>query len=133
HWKTLDTWRIYSKVGADLSDYSVPAKLASLEGRVPPAVYQRLRKLTSKAPWSTQLSMLLAVDGWLDAGLDRAGIDPSRIAAIVAGHNIGFNYQSERRKVFEAEPDFMDAMPALPGLDTDHAGSVSEVLEIRGP
>lgn len=133
NWKKLDTSRIYSKVGADLSGYDVAAKLASFEGRVPPDVYQRLRKLVSKAPWSTRLTMLLAVDGWLDAGLDHAGLDSNRIAGIVAGHNIGFNYQYEQRKVFEDEPDFMDAMLALTGLDTDHAGSVSEVLGIRGP
>lgn len=133
NWKKLDTSRIYSQVGADLSEYPVASKLASFEGRVPADVYQRLRKLTSKAPWSTQLSMLLAVDGWLDAGLEAAALDPGRVAAIVAGHNIGFNYQYEQRKVFEDEPDFMDAMLALTGLDTDHAGSVSEVLNIRGP
>lgn len=132
-WKTLDTSRIYSKVGADLSEYPAKEKLASFEGRVPSDVYQRMRKLLSKAPWSTKLSMLLAVDGWLHAGWDEAAIDPTRTAAVIAGHNINFNYQFEQRKVFEDEPDFMDAMLALTGLDTDHAGSVSEVLGIRGP
>lgn len=132
-WKTLDTSRIYSKVGADLSEYPVAAKLASFEGRIPPEVFRRLRKLVSKAPWSTKLSMLLAVDGWLDAELFGAGIDPTRVAGIIAGHNIGFNYQYESRRQFEEEPDFMDSMLALTGLDTDHAGSVSEVLDIKGP
>lgn len=133
NWKQLDTSRIYSKVGADLSDYPVAAKLASLEGRIPPEVFRRLRKLVSKAPWSTKLSMLLAVDGWLDAELFGKGVDPTRVAGIVAGHNIGFNYQYQSRLQFEDEPDFMDSMLALTGLDTDHAGSISEVLEVKGP
>ncbi len=132
-WKKLDTSRIYSKVGADLSDYDVTKKLAELEGKIPGDVHRRLRKLVSKAPWSTRLSMLLAVEGYRDAGLFDAVVKPDRVAAIVAGHNINFNYQYENRLQFAEEPDFMDSLLALTGLDTDHAGSVSEVLDVRGP
>lgn len=132
-WKTLDTSRIYSKVGADLSEYDVQGKLGRLEGKIPADVHKRLRRLVSKAPWSTKLSMLLAVDGYLDAGLFGSGIDKDRVAAIVAGHNINFNYQYENRLQFADEPDYMDSLLALTGLDTDHAGSVSEVLQVRGP
>jgi 3-oxoacyl-(acyl-carrier-protein) synthase len=132
-WKTLDTSRIYSKVGADLSEYDVQGKLGRLEGKIPADVHKRLRRLVSKAPWSTKLSMLLAVDGYLDAGLFGSDIDRDRVAAIVAGHNINFNYQYENRLQFADEPDFMDSLLALTGLDTDHAGSVSEVLQVRGP
>jgi 3-oxoacyl-(acyl-carrier-protein) synthase len=132
-WKKLDTSRCYSKVGADLTDYSVTAKLAALEGKIPADVHKRLRRLVSRAPWSTKLSMLMAVDGALDAGLFGSGIDGARMAAIIAGHNINFNYQYENRLQFAEEPDFMDSLLALTGLDTDHAGSVSEVLDVRGP
>lgn len=137
NWKKLDTSRIYSKVGADLSEYDITAKVKSFEGRVDADVYKRLRKLLKTAPWSTQLTMLMAIDGWLDAGLDKATaagtLDGTRIASIVAGHNINFNYQYEGRLQFQEEPDYMDSLLALTGLDTDHAGSVSEVLQIRGP
>lgn len=133
NWKELDVSRCYSKVGADLSEYSVPEKLARLEGKIPADVFKRLRKIVSKAPWSTKLSMLLAVDGYLDAGLFDHKLDPSRVAAIVAGHNIGFNYQYKNRLQFAEEPDFMDSLLALTGLDTDHAGSISEVLHVMGP
>lgn len=133
NWKTLDSSRIYSKVGADLSEYAVGDKLASFEGKIPADVFKRLRKLVNKAPWSTKLSMLLAVDGYLDAGLFDHVLDPTRVAAIVAGHNINFNYQYENRLQFAEEPDYMDSLLALTGLDTDHAGSVSEVLRVMGP
>ena len=132
-WKKLDTSRIYSKVGADLTGYDTHAKIASLEGVIPPTVHRKLRRLVHKAPWSTGLSMLLAVEGFRDAKLFGTGVDPTRIAAIVAGHNINFNYQYENRLQFAEEPDFMDSLLALTGLDTDHAGSVSETLDIRGP
>jgi len=137
NWKKLDTSRIYSKVGADLSDYDIAAKVKSFEGRVDADVHKRLRKLLKTAPWSTQLTMLMSIDGWLDAGLDKATasgiLDGTRIASIIAGHNINFNYQYEGRLQFQEEPDYMDSLLALTGLDTDHAGSVSEVLQIRGP
>ena len=97
-WKKLDTSRIYNKVGADLSDYSVSEKVARLEGALPPAIHKKLRKLVSKAPWSTKLSMLLAADAYVDAGLATSGIDPTRLAAIIAGHNINFNYQYNQRR-----------------------------------
>jgi len=132
-WKQLDTSRIYSKVGADLSDYDVPAKVRSFEGRIPADMHKRLRRLTSKAPWSTQLTMLMALDGYVDAGLLDANLDPARISAIVAGHNINFNYQYQSRLQFAEEPDYMDSLLALTGLDTDHAGSISELLPVRGP
>src|SRR5881409_2315784 len=77
--------------------------------------------------------MLLAVEAYCDAGLFDPPPDPTRVAAIVAGHNINLNYQYENRLQFEDEPDFMDAMLALHGLDTDHAGFISEVLAVRGP
>ncbi len=132
-WKSLDSSRIYSKVGGDLSDYDYDAKVKSFEGRIPPEVYKRLRRLVSKAAWSTKLTMLLAVDGYLNAGLFDKDIDPTRVAGILAGHNINCNYVAENRLQFNEEPDYIDGMLALNGLDTDHAGCVSELLNIKGP
>ena len=132
-WRALDTERMYSKIGADLSEYDVAAKLASFEGRAPADIYRRLRKLVAKSPWSTRLTMLLSLDGYLDAGLANAGMDPSRMAAVVAGHNINYNHQYENRLQFAQEPDYIDSMFALNSLDTDHAGCVSEALGVRGP
>ena len=132
-WKTLDTSRIYAKVGADLTDYDVDAKIASFEDRIPTDMFKRMRKLVSRAPWSTRLTILMTLDAFLDSGISKTGIDMTRVAAIVAGHNINFNYQYENRLQFAEEPDFMDGMLALHGLDTDHAGCISEVLGARGP
>jgi 3-oxoacyl-(acyl-carrier-protein) synthase len=132
-WKAFSTDRVYSKVGGDLSTYDVNAKLASLQERLPADVYKRLRKLVAKVPWTTKLSMLLAADGWLDAGLFDADYDPHRQAVIVSGHNLNALYQYNSRGQFEEEPDFIDGMTSLYSLDTDHAGCVSEVLQARGP
>jgi len=132
-WKTLDSSRIYSKVGADLSEYDIPAKVASLRGAIPEDVHARLRKLCGTVAWSTKLSILVALDAWRDAGLFARAPDPTRVAAVVSGHNLNFNYQYENRVRFEEEPDFIDGLFSLHGLDTDHAGCVSEVLPVLGP
>jgi len=132
-WKAFPTDRIYSKVGGDLSHYDVDAKLASLQDRIPADVHKRLRKLAARVAWTTKLSMLLAIDGWLDAGLFDADYDPHAQAVVVSGHNLNALYQYESRVQFEEEPDFIDGMTSLYSLDTDHAGCVSEVLQTRGP
>jgi 3-oxoacyl-(acyl-carrier-protein) synthase len=132
-WHGVDTSRIYSKVGGDLSSYDVDRKLASLETRLPEAVFHRLRRLVGRSPWSTKLTILTSADGALDAGLFGSDVDFTKVAAIVAGHNLNQLHQFENRTRFEEEPDFMDGLLALTGLDTDHAGCVSEVLGIRGP
>jgi 3-oxoacyl-(acyl-carrier-protein) synthase len=132
-WKAFPTDRVYSKVGGDLSHYDIDAKAASLQGRIPQDVFKRLRKLVTRGPWTTRLSMLLAVDGWIDAGLFNADYEPDRMAVVVAGHNLNALYQYQSRIQFEEEPDYIDGMTSLYSLDTDHAGSVSEVLQARGP
>ena len=132
-WKGIASDRIYGKVGGDLTGYDIPGKLASLETRMPGDAFKRLRKLATRVPWPTRLSMLVAADGWIDAGMFDADYDPDRLAVIVAGHNLNGRYQYDNRVQFAEEPDFIDGMSALYGLDTDHAGCVSEVLQVRGP
>lgn len=132
-WKLFAGESIYSKVGGDLSDYDIRSKLRSLEGMVDDGLFGRLENLRKRAPWVTQLTMLLAVDAYVDAKLHASLYNPHEIATIVAGHNINQNYVHNSRQQFTEEPDFIDGLFALYGLDTDHAGSVSEVLQLRGP
>ena len=132
-WKAFPTDRVYSKVGGDLSHYDVDAKMTSLEGRLPADVFKRLKNLVKRVPWTTKLTMLLAADGWLDAGLFGADYDPHAQAVVISGHNLNALYQFNSRQQFEEEPDFIDGMTSLYSLDTDHAGCVSEVLQTRGP
>src|ERR1700745_3209564 len=86
HWKNIDTSRIYSKIGADLSGYDVAGKIASFEGRVPGDMFKRMRKLIQYVPWSTKLTILMALDAFLDSRLSVTGFDMTRLAAISAGH-----------------------------------------------
>jgi 3-oxoacyl-(acyl-carrier-protein) synthase len=130
-WTCVPTEGIYSKVGGDHSEYDFAAKLGRLEGKVPSETHKKLRKLVKKAPFSTKLSMLVAADAYLDAGL-YGKVDPENQVVVVGGHNLNKNYEWLNTNQFNEEPDYVDSLASLLSLDTDHAGSVAEVLDIKG-
>ena len=130
-WKWLDREDVYSKVGGDLSDYDLKAKVGALREHLPAAMHKRLRKLRKTAPFSTGLSLGVAADAWLDAG--RPEIDPTLCSTLVGGHNLNDRYIAQNHVIFRDEdPDFIDNLASLLLLDTDHAGSVSELLGWQG-
>jgi 3-oxoacyl-(acyl-carrier-protein) synthase len=132
NWRFFEDERVYSRVGGDLGDYDWKARQAVLETVLPDENRARMRKIMRLAPFATRLSILAAVDAWRDAGL---GFDHdfTRIAGLVAGHNLNENYLLRNHRVFlESEPDWIDAQAAVLNLDTDHASSVNEVLGIHG-
>jgi 3-oxoacyl-(acyl-carrier-protein) synthase len=132
-WKTLDSSGIYSKVGGDLSEYDIEAKVSSLRERISEELIRRVRRLMRYSPWSTKLSILLAVDAFLDAGLLTFPVDPERVSAIVAGQNINSMHSYRNWQQFQEGPNHIDALYALNFLDSDHAGCVAEALDVQGP
>lgn len=131
-WKFTDPTRIYSKVGADLSTYDTDAKLVQLADSLPADIHKRLRRLVSKAPFSTRLGVLCAASAYLHAGITNLA-DPTRAGVIVSGHNLTNNYLYYNYDLFKEEPDFIEALCGLVSLDTDQATSVSDVLGLMGP
>jgi 3-oxoacyl-(acyl-carrier-protein) synthase len=132
-WGTLDTSRIYAKVGGDMGNYDVIAKIKSYQGRIPEDTYDRLLKLGSKSPLSIAVSLLIAVEAFLDSGYIGNIVDGNNIATIVAGHNLNQKYTFENHDVFNDEPEFIEGLFALNGLDTHHVGSVTDILQLHGP
>ncbi|MCA9669233.1 MAG: beta-ketoacyl-[acyl-carrier-protein] synthase family protein [Myxococcales bacterium] len=133
NWICVDPAGIYSKVGGDMSDYDWKVKQTALKAKLPEDVFKRMRKLIKKAPFSTRLSVLTTADAFVDAKLLGGGFDPERIAICVGGHNLNKHYQHENYVQFTEEPDYVDSLAALMALDTDHAGSISEVFQCKGP
>jgi 3-oxoacyl-(acyl-carrier-protein) synthase len=131
-WKFFDPSGVYSKVGADLSDYDVDSKLKELSQKLPTPIYKRLKKLVNNAPFSTRLGLLCAADAFLHAGLDEQ-FDSTRAGVIVGGHNLHYNYDQETTLQFLEDSDFIDPLLGLVGLDTDQAASVGEAFGLMGP
>ncbi len=125
---------VYSKVGGDLRGYDAKARVIALKDKLPPATHKRLRQLVKKAPFSTKISAIVAADAWIDAGLvgSEERLDPTRRATLIGGHNLNERYFARNYETFLEEPDYIDSMAALLMLDTDHAGTVSEVLGNKG-
>lgn len=132
-WGTLDTSKIYAKVGGDMGNYDVVAKIKSYKGRIPDDVYDRLLKLGSKSPLSIAVSLLIIVEAFLDSGYIGHIKDGNNIATIVAGHNLNQKYTFENHDAFNDEPEFIDGLFALNGLDTHHVGSTTDVMQLHGP
>lgn len=132
-WKTLNTERIAAKVGSDLGEYDIVGKIRTYEGKIPPAIYDKLLKLGSKFPFSISVSLQIAVEAFMDAGYINEIKDGNNIATVVAGHNLNQKYTFENHDVFNDEPEFVDGLFALYGLDTHHVGSVTDVLQLHGP
>ncbi|HEX7414321.1 MAG TPA: beta-ketoacyl synthase N-terminal-like domain-containing protein [Bacteroidia bacterium] len=132
-WKTLDSSRIYSKVGGDLGEYDILSKIESYKGRIPEDVYKRMSKFAGKFPFSISVSLQIAVEAFLDSGYINEIKDGNNIATVIAGHNLNQKYTFENHDVFNDEPEFVDGLFALYGLDTHHVGSVTDVLQLHGP
>jgi 3-oxoacyl-(acyl-carrier-protein) synthase len=131
NWTFFEHDGVYSKVGGDLTGYDVAARIESLQNAVPDEVHARLRKLMRTAPFATRLSVLCAIDGWLDAGL-AFDESPWERAVVLGGHNLNERYMLQNFSTFGEEPDWIDPLCAVSNLDTDHAASVGEVLGCRG-
>ncbi|MFH1532637.1 MAG: beta-ketoacyl-[acyl-carrier-protein] synthase family protein [Pseudomonadota bacterium] len=131
-WKFIDTANIHSKVGGDLSEYDFQARETALAEQLPGDKHKRLRKLARKAPFSTHISLLTAADAYVDAGLN-GSLDPTKAGVIVGGHNLHNNLLFNNIAQFNVEPEYINSLLSLHGLDTDVAASISEVLGLNGP
>ncbi|MHB8067837.1 MAG: beta-ketoacyl-[acyl-carrier-protein] synthase family protein [Desulfobaccales bacterium] len=132
-WKGLDASKIACKIGGDLSAYDVQGKTSLLQEQIPADVARRLPKLVRTSPWSVQLSILLAVAAFLDGDLFNRAISPERLAVIIGSHNIGERYVQRNLGRFAEDPDYIDAALAMKGADSDHAGTVAEIINAQGP
>jgi 3-oxoacyl-[acyl-carrier-protein] synthase-1 len=132
YWRNFDTSKIHSKIGGQLPPYDVERKLQAFEGRIPDAVLARAQRVKKQTNKGVQLSVLMAMDAWLDAGLFNQAMDPFSYGVICGGHNLSDRYLLDQQETFSDEPEFIDAFSGLNSLDTDHSSSVAQVLNAKG-
>jgi 3-oxoacyl-[acyl-carrier-protein] synthase I len=119
-WKALDSSGIYSKVGGDLSEYDIEGKVSSLRKQISEEVFRRMRRLMGYSPWSTKLSILLALDAFLDAGLFTFPAESERVSAILAGHDINSMHSYRNWQQFGEGPNHIDVLYALNSFESFH-------------
>ena len=135
-WKSMDVENVYSKVGGDLEEaIDVKAEIEKLKGILPEPKIKHLKRICRNAPFSAKFGMLCAIHAWHNAGLkfDGSDVDPFQTSAILGGHNFNQRYVGHVHEQFMEEPEYIDGLYALTGLDTYIVASISDILGVRGP
>ncbi len=132
-WKNPLYAESYSKIGGDLSEYNIDARFSSLRGRLPKTVAARTEKLLRNSHHPLALAMLVAADAFLDSGLFDAGVDPERIAMVLAGPYHNDLYRLVNWRAFDSGSQASDPLLAVRENDTDMVGSITEMLAVAGP
>ncbi|MBN1685727.1 MAG: beta-ketoacyl-[acyl-carrier-protein] synthase family protein [Spirochaetales bacterium] len=132
-WKSLDVSGIQCKVGGDLGDYDCNLALGKFENDLGNEQYRKIKKLFRTATFSSKTAVLCALGAYKDAGLFSAQIDPYRVGTIVGGHNFNSKYLYDNGVQFREEPEFIDALSGIEGIDPSIPGLITEALGIYGP
>jgi malonyl-ACP decarboxylase len=90
----------------------------------------RALKAGRRAPPSVQLSILSTLEAWVQAFGPEADGSTQPANIVVAGNNIAPGYQHRMFAKFASSPELVPASYALHFLDTDHVGTLSEVMRI---
>ncbi|MFG2500671.1 beta-ketoacyl synthase N-terminal-like domain-containing protein [Streptomyces sp. NPDC048441] len=119
--------------GACLADVDLSERLAWLKERgLPHDLARRATKLAARSPLPVRAAVCAALEAWLDADLIRAPHPPDRVGLVVAGHNLTGHHADELRPAFERNPAHLSPRFALHCQDTDHVGTLSALLGLRG-
>lgn len=84
------------------------------------------------APRGVQVSVLSAIEAWTCARLIDKPIAPGRVGIVIAGSNLNPDYAYGLQSKFRRSPQYVSPKYAFRYLDTDHVGTLSEILAIRG-
>ncbi len=134
HWKNLDVSAIRCKIGGDLSGFDCERYMRDcLMPRMPEPACVKLKTIMKTAPLATRLTVLTVAQAYIDGDLFEAGVDATRVGAILGGHNFNSNYIYDNFKRFQKEPEQIHKLMGIHGYDADLITSAAAVCGIRGP
>ncbi|GIJ54804.1 beta-ketoacyl synthase N-terminal-like domain-containing protein [Virgisporangium aurantiacum] len=119
------------RVSADLAGFDVVAAVAARTD-LPEPLRRTAIRVAARAPLAVRAAVVVALEGWDRAALHRKAVPSDRVGIVVAGHNLGGRYADDVQPRYETSPVHLPARYALHFLDTDHVGTVSEVLGVTG-
>ncbi|MGW7276809.1 beta-ketoacyl synthase N-terminal-like domain-containing protein [Streptomyces sp. NPDC054844] len=109
------------------------ADAVAARGHLPERLRRTALRTAVRSPSPVQASVAVALEAWEAAGLHRGGkTEPDRIALVVAGHNLGGAHTERMRPHYEKDPAYLPPRYALQFQDTDHVGTVSQILGVTG-
>jgi malonyl-ACP decarboxylase len=116
---------------APIRDFKVARAIADVAG-LPDSLRNRAVAMTARAPLPIQVAAVVGLQAWRGARLDVCPLPPDRLGVVVGGTNLTDRYAEQARFRYERNPVYLPASFALHGLDTDHVGTLSEILGVGG-
>ena len=132
-WESLDVSIIECKIGGDLGNYDCNTALKEMSDDLGETRYKKIRKLFKTATFSSKTAVLCSLKAYRDAGLLGTEVDPFKTSVMVGGHNLNSKYLYENGLQFREEPEFIDALSGVEGIDPSVPGLITEALELNGP
>ena len=132
-WESLDVSIIECKIGGDLGTYDCRAALEVYKDDLGEDRYKRIRKLFKTATFSAKTGVLCALGAFRDAGLLATDYDPFSISSPVGGHNLNSKYLYDNGVQFREEPEFIQPLSGVEGIDPSVPGLITESLGLHGP
>jgi 3-oxoacyl-[acyl-carrier-protein] synthase-1/3-oxoacyl-[acyl-carrier-protein] synthase II len=120
-------------VGGDLGGYDLAGGLDRVTGDFEPDERRSVRRLFRATTFSGRMTILCALEAFAHAGLRERRPDPFRVSVPVGGHNFNSRYVTENNRRYAVDPDFIDPLMGVHGLDPNIAACVAEVLGAHGP
>ncbi|WP_371778500.1 beta-ketoacyl synthase N-terminal-like domain-containing protein [Streptosporangium subroseum] len=99
---------------------------------LPESIRRDALRAARRSPRSLQIDLVTALEAFEDARLYRSGIPADRVGLVVAGHNLTSDYAYDLQDKYQENPAYLPARFALHFMDTDHVGTLSQVLGIKG-
>lgn len=116
--------------GAVIRGFTLAGALANRT--LPEQLLQAAERKARRSPFALQVATASALEAWERARLHQAPIAPERLGLIAGGNNLTCHYIDSQRASFEKSPQYLSARFALLSQDTDHVGTLSEILGITG-
>lgn len=132
-WESLDVSNIECKIGGDIGNYDCKKALAKYEHILPEERYKIIRKLFKTATFSSKTAVLCALGAFEDSHLFETDVDLFRMSAPVGGHNLNSKYLFDNGAQFREEPEFIEPLSGIEGIDPAIPGLVTEALGLHGP
>lgn len=99
---------------------------------LPDELHRRAHRVARRSPLGVQAAVAAALQAWEEAGLHAARPPGDRIGLVVAGNNLTGRPGHDMARRYAGNPAYVPGRFALHSQDTDHVGSLSEILGVTG-
>jgi malonyl-ACP decarboxylase len=118
-------------LAAEIRRFDFASAVSYVPG-VPADIAEHVTRVASRAPFGLRLATVAALEAWAGAGLYQQSADPERVSLVVCGNNLVGRSTHEVTSRYAQKPQYLPPRLALQFQDTDHVGTVSQALHIRG-